>query len=105
MAGPRKIAKFLQQYHAQKSTYEGLAKTAESILLNLLQKKSIPIVSVSSRVKTSESLVEKQRRRRYKDPAAQITDVIGLRVITYTEDDAAQVCDLVKDTFFSGRKT
>jgi putative GTP pyrophosphokinase len=99
MAKPRKIAELLKQYHSRKTTFEGLAKTAESILQNLLKKERIPFVSVSSRVKTSESLIEKQRRRRYKDPTTEITDVVGIRVIIYTEDDAARVCELVKSTF------
>jgi putative GTP pyrophosphokinase len=99
MRKPRNLGAVLGKYHAQKATYERLAKTAESILQNLLQKERIPVVSVSSRVKTSESLIEKQRRKRYKNPAAEITDIIGLRVITYTEDDATRVCQLVNSTF------
>jgi len=101
MAKSRKFADLLDRYQKQKSTYEGLSKTAESILLNLLHKENIPIVSVSSRVKTSESLTEKQRRKRYKNPAQEITDIIGLRVITYTEDDAKLVCALVTGTFLT----
>ena len=99
MAKSRKLPGLLSWYHHEKQGFDALARTAESILLNLIKKEQIPIVSVSSRVKTSDSLVEKFKRKRYKNPQTEITDFVGLRVIAYTEDDASRVCDLVKRSF------
>jgi putative GTP pyrophosphokinase len=99
MAKSRKLDELLSWYHREKPSFEALARSVESILLNLIKKAHIPIVSVTSRTKATESLVEKCRKKRYKNPAAEITDFVGLRVITYTEDDAARVCELVKQSF------
>lgn len=99
MAKSRKTSELLEWFHKAKPSFEGLAKTAESILQNLISKERIPVVSISSRVKNSDSLVEKQRRKRYKEPLKEITDFVGIRVITYTEDDAARVCEVIGRTF------
>ena len=99
MAKSRKISELLEWYQREKPVFDSLARTAESILENLIKKAGIPTVSVSSRVKNSGSLVEKQRRKRYKNPKDEISDFVGLRVITYTEDDANKICDLVKTSF------
>jgi putative GTP pyrophosphokinase len=90
MARSRKISELIEWFHREKPILENLARTAEGILHNLLRKHRIQTVSITSRVKGSESLVEKQRLKRYKTPISEITDFVGLRVITYTEDDSVR---------------
>lgn len=99
MSKPRGPSQLLHWYHGEKPVFEALARSASNILQNLLNKANVPLVSVSTRVKTSESLLGKLKRKRYKNPATEITDFVGLRVITYTEDDVRKVCEIIKSSF------
>ncbi|HKQ38334.1 MAG TPA: hypothetical protein VJ063_09665 [Verrucomicrobiae bacterium] len=46
---------------------------------------------MSSRAKTPDSLRAKFRRKKYKTPEISATDLIGIRVITYYQDDVDKV--------------
>ncbi|WP_157516823.1 bifunctional ribonuclease/(p)ppGpp synthase [Mycobacterium sp. MS1601] len=68
----------------------------------LLDDAGINYLSVTARTKTIASFAAKadrtvDGRRLYTDPLAEITDQIGLRVITYVRDDVATVATLLAD--------
>ena len=46
---------------------------------------------VTARAKTLDSVRGKLRRKHYRDPDRQVTDLIGVRVITYYRDDVDRV--------------
>ena len=54
---------------------------------------------VAARAKTLDSLRGKLRRKRYTNPGDQITDLIGVRVITYYRDDVDPVVSFLKSRF------
>lgn len=75
---------------------------AETVALvqGILDEAGINYLSVTGRAKTVESFAEKATRvvsgvPAYVDPLSQITDQLGVRVITYLEDDVDTVADLL----------
>src|SRR5262249_14104459 len=54
---------------------------------------------VSCRVKSIESAIEKIARKEYTNPVKQITDLSGIRVITYLEEQVSAVSAVVKELF------
>jgi len=55
--------------------------------------------AVTARVKTTQSLRGKLREKKYKRPRSQITDFIGVRVITYYRDDVDKVVPILQAAF------
>ncbi|MGB7356728.1 MAG: bifunctional ribonuclease/(p)ppGpp synthase [Mycobacterium sp.] len=71
-----------------------------SEVMGLLDDAGINYLSVTARTKTVASFAAKadrtvEGRRLYTDPLSEITDQIGLRVITYLRDDVAAVANLL----------
>jgi len=56
-------------------------------------------LSVSFRVKTEASFLAKVRKKRYKDPKSDCTDLLGIRIITYLEDDVHRAAAILKNSF------
>ncbi len=83
----------------------GLAESTERYLAqvtSLLDDAGINYLSVRGRTKTVASFAAKadrtvDGRRLYTDPLSEITDQIGLRVITFLRDDVATVANLLAD--------
>ncbi|MCZ8378041.1 bifunctional ribonuclease/(p)ppGpp synthase [Mycobacterium sp. CPCC 205372] len=72
------------------------------LVTSLLDDAGINYLSVTARTKTVESFAAKAERevdgqRLFSDPLAEITDQIGLRVITYLREDVDAVATLLTD--------
>jgi ppGpp synthetase/RelA/SpoT-type nucleotidyltranferase len=73
------------------------------LVTSILDDAGINYLSVTGRTKTVASFAEKARRTRddggplYADPLHEITDTIGMRVITYVHSDVSAVADLLSD--------
>jgi len=70
-----------------------------SIIENLLKTNMIEYLTVSGRTKTKESVLEKIERKTYRDPAKQLTDLSGIRVVAYFESDIHKITDLINSAF------
>ena len=73
-----------------------------ALVTGILDDAGINYLSVTGRTKTVASFAEKARRTRdgallYTDPLTEITDTIGIRVITYVHSDVSAVADLLHD--------
>jgi ppGpp synthetase/RelA/SpoT-type nucleotidyltranferase len=71
----------------------------EGILRELLEGQGIEFLSITSRAKTLESFSGKQQRKKYDDPLRDMTDLCGVRVVTYLRSDVARVDGLVRSAF------
>lgn len=73
----------------------------ESLLSDILQAKNIGYHLIESRTKDAASFREKIERasKSYTDPLEELTDLAGLRIITYYQDDAALIGELIKCEF------
>lgn len=88
-----------QWYDQNKTLYEQFSKEVEEIITKILKAQSIPYQSVSHRVKEKESYLNKCNKEKYADPIEQITDVSGIRIIAYTNQDVARICEILQDEF------
>lgn len=85
-------------YDQNRDQYVGLVTTLEKLIETLLKEDHIPYHSVSGRVKTRDSFLQKFGRRPYESPQ-DIMDIAGLRVITHTTAEVAQVRSLIEREF------
>ena len=81
--------------------YEDFTYRLLALMGNLLKDADIDIVQVDARPKSVDSFLDKLRRKgeQYDDPLEQMTDLVGLRVITYYLEDVSRVGDLINHEF------
>jgi putative GTP pyrophosphokinase len=79
--------------------HERLAAAVHSLLENMLSKERIEFLNITSRVKNLKSALEKITRKAYAKPQTQLTDLSGIRVVTYLEGDVAQIIKIIRGLF------
>ena len=89
---------FEDAYRTQLGLRSDLGTTVERILRELLEAEAISTLSITHRVKTRESALKKLATKSLTS-IEQMTDVIGLRVITYLRDEVDAVARLVEREF------
>src|SRR5260370_23227745 len=90
-------ARFLKKYKRELPRYKEAAKLARKLVRQVLGGSApVQIHIISSRCKRLDSLRLKLRKKKYRRPALQVTDKVGVRVITYFENDIAPVVELLK---------
>ncbi len=94
-----KPATIINEYNDKKSLYEELGGVVYSLLQTLI-KSRVHTHQISYRVKGRESLSNKIVRKNYKyNSLDEITDIVGLRVILFFEDDIIQVERIIRQEF------
>lgn len=90
----------LQEYDKQHDVYDSFTLAMKALLLDLLQRYHIRVLSVTSRLKKRESLGSKLAivGRNYKN-LEDVTDICGLRIITYYPDEINSVSSLISNEF------
>jgi len=86
-------------YGDKRHLYEALCKSAASTVENLIRNAGIDYLSITARAKSVESFLKKIERKSYKNPQEEITDLAGIRVITFIESDVPKVCDIIRSAF------
>lgn len=86
-------------YEAQRPIYDSLAHVVQNTLVTLIKTAKIDFLSITPRVKEVDSFLEKIDRKSYQNPAKDVTDLAGIRVITFIESDALKVNELIKESF------
>ena len=92
----------VREYTAQHPARIAAGEQFLALVTSVLDEGGINYLSVTGRTKTVASFAEKARRTRdgvplYTDPLREITDTIGIRVITYVHSDVSAVADLLRD--------
>ena len=90
----------LQQYRELLPTLEQLAKEAYDLMRHALREQGIYVTAMEHRVKTEKSLTGKLELKgaKYKS-IDDITDLVGLRVITFYTDEVDKVAAIAKRVF------
>ncbi|HLL26481.1 MAG TPA: hypothetical protein VKT73_02370 [Xanthobacteraceae bacterium] len=79
--------------------HKRLAPAVESLLRNMLELNNVEYLEIKSRVKTFDSCIEKIKRKSYVDLNKELTDLSGIRVITYLEDQVSLISKIISDLF------
>ena len=90
----------LGQFREQRPMLEKVEAQAYKMLAEAIHKQGVEISSIEHRVKTEQSLAGKLELKgdKYKD-VGDITDLVGLRIITFYTDDVDKVAVIVKKLF------
>lgn len=89
-----------EAYAARHPALVGVAQEYVALVTSILDEAGINYLTVTGRAKSVESFAAKAARSRdgrplYPDPLRDITDQIGVRVITYVRSDVAAVADVL----------
>ncbi len=92
----------VRAYGARHAELTVVGEEAVALVRGLLDEAGINYLSVTGRTKSVASFAEKVARRSdgqllYDDPLTQITDVVGVRVITYVRDDVDAVAEVLAE--------
>ena len=93
-------AELLDSYHKQLPQLEQLSEQAANLLQKALCEQNIQLNTFERRVKTEESLAGKLEKKGYKYKTLyDVTDIVGIRVVTYYTDDVDKVAAIAKQIF------
>ncbi len=74
------------------------------LIKSLLKSFQIKYHIVECRTKTAESLIEKISRKNIKSVTKEVTDISGIRIILYYQDDVDKVSKLINDNFLIDKR-
>lgn len=89
----------INKYISLRPTYKKLAEKVGLIIEELLELNDINFHAVTYRAKTIESFSEKIKKPKYKNPLDQLTDLAGIRIIGYVEDDVIEISKIIENSF------
>ncbi len=81
------------------SRHDRLTKSLTTLMRTMLKERQIEFLDVTGRTKTVASAKEKIERKKYADPLKQITDLTGIRIITFLEAQVNQISNLLEELF------
>lgn len=88
--------RFVDRYRRDFSEYEDMATLAKQLIESLLEGLTPRIHKIEARVKDPNSVNLKLFEKQYGNPARQLTDRVGVRVITHFADDVDEVVGKLK---------
>ncbi|GAB5404291.1 MAG: GTP pyrophosphokinase family protein [Aureliella sp.] len=94
-------SEFVDKYKRLEPLYQQYAARLDSLVVDLLKQRGIPVHATEYRSKSIESFKEKIGRpgKRYVNPLVELTDLAGNRVILYYQEDVDKVCDILRAEF------
>ena len=95
------INKAVKDFSSSRSTYISFSERIESLINELLKLNEIKVHLVESRTKSVESFKKKisKPEKMYKNPLIELTDLSGIRVIVYYQDDIEKVAKIIRESF------
>lgn len=91
----------VQEYQKNWSLYEDFTVKLRELIHQLLDANGLEVENIEFRTKRVEDFSEKIRRegKSYDDPFSQVTDLCGLRIVTYYIEDVERVGDILRKEF------
>ena len=96
------IDKVIADYAIEKQKiYKNYSSVVQELLCSILKTNNLITHSITNREKSPTSLKEKILRdsKNYKDPLSEITDLAGVRIITYFPEDVDKIIPLIEKEF------
>ena len=95
----------MQQYHERIKVYERLSHLADEALRNALDAQHVNVTAMEHRIKTETSLAGKLELKGGKyQTIDDVTDIVGLRVVTFYSADVDKVAAIVNEAFIVDRR-
>ena len=95
----------IEQYDEKCRLYQSFLAEIEHQITSILQTSQIVCNAITSRLKTRESLAGKIERKQNKySNLAEITDIAGVRIITYYAEDVDKIADIIESEFVVDRE-
>lgn len=95
------MSAILKEYDNSRILLENLDRTLLNLINSLLEQKKIRVHQVQTRVKDRDSLENKIIRKSEKYKVLNdITDIVGVRIITYFDDEVDQIATMIEEEFF-----
>lgn len=88
---------FFHSYESKRASYERAAVEAREAIEVRLLDRGIYLHSVTARSKDPLSLLQKLRNKKYLSPSTEVTDLVGVRVITYFDEDVVRAESVLRD--------
>jgi len=95
MAKEDSVNKFIEL----RPIYKNLCNKLYLIIQEVLELNKINYHAITYRAKTIESFSGKAKKAKYDDPLNQLTDLAGVRIIGYVEDDVIKISNLIEELF------
>lgn len=97
--------KILTEFDKSRDLYVEYETCIKTLIGTLLNGKDIKPQSISSRVKKRENLLEKlDRPNKDYSSLCEITDICGIRIITYFKEDVDEVASIIENEFSIDRE-
>ena len=94
------VQELLTQYHQLLPVYEQMGDLVPGMLRNFFAEAGIIVASVEHRIKTEKSLTGKLQLKGQKyHHINDVTDLVGIRVITFYNDDVGKVTSVLERLF------
>ena len=94
------VEELIEAWRLQLPLLKQLEEQASDMLQKALREQSIQINAFEHRIKTEKSLTGKLEKKGYKyETLFDITDLVGIRVVTYYTDDVDKVAAITKQIF------
>lgn len=93
--------KWTKAYVEKRPTYQVFTTKVYGLIKDLLKTNDIDVAQIEYRTKTLESFKEKISRggKSYNNPLVQVTDLSGIRIITYYLEDAEKIGAMLRKEF------
>lgn len=96
-----------EEYASQRPAYDAFTKTTLELIRRLIEGEGIDIASIESRTKSIESLkgkVERGDKSGKYGTLSDVTDLSGLRIISYLKEDCNRISELMRANFLIDEK-
>ena len=95
-----KTRNILEEYDSKKSLYSHFLNEIEHQVKSILQTSGISVNAITSRLKDKDSLKGKIDRKDGKyENISNITDIVGIRIITYFSEDVDRIAEIIESEF------
>ena len=95
------IAHWIEEFEDNMQEYEIFIFHLQQKVIKLLKDNNIFYVKTEARVKTLDSFTRKLeiKKDKYQNPLEDMTDILGIRIITYYREDLDSILKILKENF------
>lgn len=92
---------YVDTYRKHRPVYESLAQRLQHLLHDVAKTNGIEIHAIEARAKSLDSFAEKIARpgKTYANPLEEITDLCGIRIILYYQEDVDRLSAVIQEEF------